>query len=81
MTENVTNELLIEHMKAVRAELASMREDIRELRDRQNETHGAVLAIRRDQVQDAEVAIHLAARVDRLYDRIERIERRVDLAD
>lgn len=81
MPDNVTNELLLEHMKAVRAELAAMRTDIREIRDRQTETHSAVLAVRRDQAQDAEVGVHLAGRVDRLYDRLDRIERRLDLTD
>ncbi len=81
MTDNVTNELLLEHMKALRTELAAMREDIRELRDRQNETHSAVLAVRRDQAHDAEIGVHLAARVDRLYDRLQRVEKRLELSD
>ena len=80
MTGSVTNELLLEHMKALRAELACVREDMRELRNRQTETHAAVLALRRDQTQDAEIGASLAARVDRLHDRIERIERRLELS-
>ena len=81
MTENVTNELLPVQLKAVRTELATMREELREVRDRENDTHGAVLAVRRDQAQDAETGAHLAVRVDRLTDRLERIERRLELSD
>ena len=81
MPENVTNELLFEQMKAIRSELADMRDDLRELRDRQVETHTAVLAVRRDQINDAETGANLAVRVDRLADRLERIERRLDLVD
>lgn len=81
MPENVTNELLFEQMKAIRSELAGMRDDLRELRDRQVETHTAVLAVRRDQINDAETGANLAVRVDRLADRLERIERRLDLVD
>lgn len=81
MSDNVSSELLLEHMRVVRAELAAMRNDIRELRDRQNETHSAVLAVRRDQTSDAEIGVHLAARVDRLYDRMDRIERRLEISD
>ena len=59
-----------EHLKGIRAELAKLREDVRELRDRQVETHTAVLAVRRDQVHDAETSAGLAIRVDRLADRM-----------
>lgn len=81
MPENVTNELIFEQLKSMRSELADMRDDLRELRGRQVETHAAVLALRRDQVNDAETGANLAIRVDRLTDRMERIERRLDLAE
>ena len=73
--------LVLEHLKVIRSELAALRDDLRELRDRQVETHTAVLAVRRDQIHDAETGANLAARVDRLADRLERIERRLDLSD
>ena len=81
MPENVTNDLLFEQLKAVRAELTGIREDARELRDRQVETHAAVLAVRRDQLGEAETSANLTTRVDRLSDRMARIERRLDLTD
>lgn len=45
MAGTVTNELLLEHMKAMRAELAALAAQVKELRDRQTETHAAVVAI------------------------------------
>ena len=81
MAENVTNELLLEHMKAMRVELAALSGQIRELRDRQTEMHGAVVALRRDQAADAEVAAALAVRVDRISDRVDLIEKRLELVD
>ena len=73
--------LVLEHLKAIRAELATARGDLRELRDRLVETHAAVLAVRRDQVNDAGTGASLAVRVDRLADRMDRVELRLELAD
>ena len=56
MAGTVTNELLLEHMKAMRAELVTLTRQNRELRDRLTEVHAAVVAPRRDQATDAEVA-------------------------
>ncbi|MBY0283198.1 MAG: hypothetical protein K2W81_04455 [Sphingomonas sp.] len=80
MTENVEN-LILEHLKRFQATLDSVQRDIRELKIRQSETHTAVLALRRDQVTDAEVTAHMQAQMDRFTDRLDRIERRLDLAD
>ena len=55
--------------------------DHQEMRERLNETLIAVTAIRRDQAHDAEVIAHVQARMDRLGDRLDRVERRLDLHD
>ena len=81
MAETVTNELLLEHMKAMRAELAALTRQNRELRDRLTDVHTAVVALRRDQATDAEVAATLAVRVDRISDRVDIIEKRLELVD
>ncbi|MBY0520295.1 MAG: hypothetical protein K2P79_07705 [Sphingomonas sp.] len=80
MTENVEN-LLLEHMKRFQATLDIVQRDVRELKIRQSETHTAVLAPRRDQVTDAEVTAHMQAQMDRFGDRLDRIERRLDLTN
>jgi len=71
--------IVLEHLRTIRSELAAVRDDLRELRARQVETHTAVLALRRDQVNDAETGATLAVRVDRLTDRMERIEQRLEM--
>ena len=55
--------------------------DVPELEVRQHDTHTAVLAGRRDQVQDAEIVARLQAQVDRLREEIDRIKRRLGLRD
>lgn len=66
----VTNELLLELMKAMRAEIAALAARIKELR----ETHAGVGALHRDQAGDAEVDATLAVRVDRISDLVDTIE-------
>ncbi|OQW45345.1 MAG: hypothetical protein A4S12_02955 [Proteobacteria bacterium SG_bin5] len=78
MADNVEN-LMLEHLKRFQATLDSVQRDIRELKIRQSETHTAVLALRRDQVSDAEVTAHMQAQMDRFGERLDRIERRLDL--
>ena len=80
MSENVEN-LMLEHLKRFQATLDSMQRDIRELKVRQSETHTAVLALRRDQLSDAEITAHMQAQMDRFGDRLDRIERRLDLTN
>lgn len=58
-----------------------MREDVRDLKIRQNDTHVAVLALRRGQVRDAEIFSHQQVQMDRLREEVERIKRRLDLRD
>jgi hypothetical protein len=80
MTDNVEN-LLLEHMRRFQSTLERIERDLREVKTRQNETHSAVLALRRDQVQDAEVSAHLQVQLDTVKDRLDRIERRLELND
>jgi hypothetical protein len=56
-------------------------EMLRELQVRQNDTHAAVVGLRRDQAHDAEVVAHVQTRLDSLAAKIDRIERRLDLKD
>ena len=80
MAENVEN-LMLEHLKKFQATLDSMQRDIRDLKVRQSDTHTAVLALRRDNLNDAEISAHLQAQMDRVGDRLDRIERRLELND
>jgi len=73
--------LMLEHLKKFQATLDSMQRDIRELKIRQSETHSAVLALRRDQLGDAEATAHMQTQMDRFGDRLDRIEHRLDLSN
>lgn len=80
MADRVEN-LMLEHLKRFQATLERLETRIEELAVRQTETHTAVLALRRDQVSDAEVSAHLQVQVDRMRSRLDRVERRLDLTD
>lgn len=80
MTENVEN-LMLEHLKRFQATLERIEQRLGELTIRQTETHSAVLGLRRDQVNDAEISAHLQVQLDGVKERLDRIERRLDLAD
>ena len=80
MADKVEN-LMLEHLKRFQATLESIQRDIRELKTRQSETHSAVIGLRRDQVQEAEISAHLQVQLDGVRDRLERIERRLDLSN
>jgi hypothetical protein len=80
MADHVEN-LMLEHLKRFQATLDRMDRRLGELTVRQSETHAAVLSLRRDQVNDAEVTAHLAIRLDAVADRLDRIERRLELKD
>ena len=73
--------LMLEHLKRFQATLDSIQRDVRELKVRQSETHTAVLALRRDQVNDAEITAHLQVQLDGFQLRLDRIERRLELND
>jgi chromosome segregation ATPase len=80
MTDNVEN-LTLEHLKRFQTTLERIDQKLGELTTRQSETHAAVLGLRRDAVNDAEIVGHLQVQLDGVRDRLERIERRLDLAN
>ena len=80
VSDNVEN-LMLEHLKKFQSTLDNVQTDIRELKVRQSETLTAVLALRRDQLNDAEVTAHMQTQIDRFGERLDRIERRLDLSN
>jgi predicted nucleic acid-binding Zn-ribbon protein len=65
--ETVTNELLLEHLKAIQGQLTHLQKDMVEVKER--------LGILEMQYAS------LSRRVDRLDERVERMERRLDLVE
>ncbi|MCU0889282.1 MAG: hypothetical protein MUC64_14960 [Rubritepida sp.] len=72
--------LVLEHLRHIRAVVDATREDVRELKHRVNAVEVALAGMRRDDAGLAEGIALLSARTDRLSDRIERVERRLDLS-
>lgn len=73
--------LVLDHLRALRGDMAAVREDNREIKHRLHRIETGIAGLRRDQAADAETVAHLEARLDKLGDRLERIERRLDLTD
>jgi hypothetical protein len=80
MTADVEN-LVLDHLRALRADVTDMRQTLKEHGIRLTEIAGSVAGLRRDQALDAEANAHLAARFDRLREDVDRIKRRLDLTD
>mgnify|MGYP001806828442 CR=1 FL=1 len=55
---------VLEHLRAIRGDLGALREEVRDLRIGQTDMALALVALRRDQVADAETAAHAQARLD-----------------
>ena len=47
MTENVEN-LILEHLRAIRADIAAVKDDVREIKQRLTSLEAAVAGLRRD---------------------------------
>jgi predicted nucleic acid-binding Zn-ribbon protein len=75
----MSDNLVLEHLRHIRAVVDATREDVRDLKQRVSAVEVALAGMRRDDAGLAEGIAHLAARTDRLSERIERVERRLDL--
>lgn len=77
--ENVEH-ILIEHMKAIRTELASIKDDTREIKSRITSLEGTTGRVLRETASQYGDIIENQHRYDKLVDRVERIEKRLDLS-
>ncbi len=80
MSDEPSN-LVLELLRGMRADMQKLHEDNRELKVRVTEVYTAVIGLRRDQVNDAEVVSRLQVTMDRVNDRLDRVERRLSLSD
>ena len=76
--ENVEN-IILEHLRAMRTDIAGIREDMQEVKQRLNSLEAGVGGLKRDSgdLYTENAAQHV--RYDRLAARIEKIERRLEL--
>ena len=80
MAEEVNN-LVLEHLRAIRADVHEIKTVQREHGHRLTRVEIALAGIRRDQALDSENLARMDLRVDRLSEDVERIKRRLDLVD
>lgn len=80
--ENVEN-LVLEHLKGLRSDVSGMRSEMhaefRDLKGRLNHLESAVAGLRRDHAVGAEDFARQQVSIDSLVERIQRIERRLEL--
>lgn len=79
MESNVEN-LILEHLKKIQAELAESRERDREIMSRLSHIETGIARITREEASNYSEIIDDRHMIDKLKERIERIERRLELA-
>jgi hypothetical protein len=80
MNDNVEN-LILEQLKAIRADLGDLRREVREVKSRLASLEGQVVQMHKSVAFIHEDLAGMNARIDGLSDRVERIERRLDLRE
>jgi hypothetical protein len=74
-----TENLVIEHLRAMRTEIASVKADTTDIRQRLGGVDNFLNDMRRNVVHISEDIAHQQLTMDKLLDRVQRIERRLDL--
>ena len=80
MAEDVNN-LVLEHLGAIRSYLRDMRDTMAEQGQRLTRMEIDLAGLRRDQGADAGGVAEMGLRLDRLVEQVRRSEHRLDLAD
>lgn len=80
MADDVNN-LVLEHLRVIRAGLRDVRDTMLEQGNRLTRMEIGLAGLRRDQGTDAGGAAELGLRLDRMADTVRRIENRLDLVD
>ena len=78
MTENVEN-LIVEHLRHIRGRVDRIAEDMGDLTHRMSSLESAMVLVKREVSAGDETDARQQVTLDRLLDRIDRIERRLDL--
>lgn len=78
MTDSAEN-LIIEHLRHIRGRVDRIVEDMGDLKQRMSSLETAMVSVKRGVAAGDETDARQQTSLDRLLDRIERIERRLDL--
>ena len=74
-----TDNIILEHLKAIRAELAEIKADTSDIKLRLRSVDTSVIELRRNDVHLFEDDARQQVSLDKLIERIQRIEKRLDL--
>jgi septal ring factor EnvC (AmiA/AmiB activator) len=80
MSENVEN-LILEHLRGMRASQERVEHELREIKNRITSVEAGVAGIRRDAAHDNDKIVQQQIGLDQLNERIERIEKRLELVN
>lgn len=75
-----TDNLIIEHLRAIRTEIAGVKSDTADTRQRVISVDTSLIDMRRNVVHVFEDIAHQQLTMDKLLDRVQRIEKRLDLS-
>jgi hypothetical protein len=75
-----TDNLIIEHLRAMRTEIAAVKSDTADTRQRLISVETSVVDMRRNVVHVFEDIAHQQLTMDKLLDRVQRIEKRLSLS-
>ena len=80
MTENVEN-VIIEHLRHIRGRVDRIAEDMSDMKHRMSSLESAMVLVKREVSAGDETDARQQLSLDRLLDRIKRIERGLELTD
>ena len=75
-----TENLVIEHLRAMRHEIAAVKADTMDTRQRVVSVESSIVDMRRNVIHVFEDMAHQQLTMDKLLDRVQRIEKRLDLS-
>ncbi|PWR20601.1 hypothetical protein [Zavarzinia compransoris] len=78
---DTVDNLVLEHLRHIRRTVDVIRDDVQEQAHRMTRLESMIGGLRRDQALDAENAAHIAARLDTVIERVNRIEGRLNLRE
>ena len=80
MSDNVEN-LILEHLRGMRGSQERVEHELREIKNRITSLESGVAGIRRDSAHDNDKIVQQQIGLDQLAERLERIEKRLEIAD
>ncbi len=80
MSENIDN-MVLEHLRHIRGKVDQTADDVRDLKSRMSSLEESMVSVRYEVVHCAEVDARQQLSLDKIVQRLERIERRLEIQD